>query len=279
MSPVRDLRQKLEQQFPNGFEFDVGAESMVLLTVIDASFAGQSRADRVARIQPLLEEAGLRAGILDLYTPEEAAARGVTLAPPQRPLPPASWSSAVAMVAAGEVPEPPERGSREPRRVVFYSYKGGVGRTTALVHTAFHLARAGQRVVLVDMDVEAPGLHTVLPRPDGRHIEAGLVDYLWERQVRPFDAVSGGDLEYSLVEIEQGRRKAIAYSVEDPVSRARLHVVPAGAVGADYVRRLSDLSSKEVLTSPEDAWSLFEKELVEQLAPTVILIDAENGPG
>lgn len=279
MNSVRDLRQKLEQQFPNGFELDVGANSMVLLTVIDSSFAGKSREERLARIMPLLDEAGLRTGIIDLYTPDEAAARNINLAPQQRPLPPASWSSAVAMVAAGEVPELPARGGREPRRVVFYSYKGGVGRTTALVHTAFHLARAGQRVVLVDMDVEAPGLHAVLPRPDGRDIEAGLVDYLWERQVRPFDAATGEGLDYSLVEIEPGRRKGIAYSVEDPVSRARLHVIPAGAVSADYVRRLSDLSSKDVLTSPEDAWSLFEKELMEQLAPTIVLIDARTGLG
>lgn len=279
MSSVHELRKKLEQQFLNGFEFDVGADNMALLTVIDASFNGKRREERLARILPLLGEAGLRPGVVELYTPDEAVARGITLAPQQNPLPPASWSSAVSMVAAGEVPEPPVRGSREPRRVVFYSYKGGVGRTTALVHTAFHLARAGQRVVLVDMDVEAPGLHLVLPRPDGQQIEAGLVDYLWERQVRPFDSATGEGLDYSLVEVEPGRRKGIAYSVEDPVSRARLHVVPAGVVGADYVLRLSDLSSKEVLTSSDDAWSLFEKELMEQLAPTIVLIDARTGLG
>jgi len=42
--------------------------------------------------------------------------------------------------------------------VTFYSYKGGVGRTMALVNTAHILARDGWRVVMVDFDLEAPGM-------------------------------------------------------------------------------------------------------------------------
>jgi len=43
--------------------------------------------------------------------------------------------------------------------VSFYSYKGGVGRSTALVNSAVHLAIEGRTIVLVDFDTEAPGLH------------------------------------------------------------------------------------------------------------------------
>src|SRR3972149_7857728 len=42
--------------------------------------------------------------------------------------------------------------------VKFYSYKGGVGRTMALVNTAHVLARDGWRVLMVDFDLEAPGM-------------------------------------------------------------------------------------------------------------------------
>lgn len=45
-----------------------------------------------------------------------------------------------------------------PYWVTFYSYKGGVGRTLALVNTAALLAQQGRRVLLVDFDLEAPGL-------------------------------------------------------------------------------------------------------------------------
>src|SRR5277367_793229 len=47
------------------------------------------------------------------------------------------------------------------RRVItFYSYKGGVGRTMALANVAYRLADThGLRVIAVDWDLEAPGLH------------------------------------------------------------------------------------------------------------------------
>src|SRR6266550_2779751 len=42
--------------------------------------------------------------------------------------------------------------------VTFYSYKGGVGRTLALANTAVLLAQSGRNVLMVDFDLEAPGL-------------------------------------------------------------------------------------------------------------------------
>lgn len=51
--------------------------------------------------------------------------------------------------------------AREPggRIVTFYSYKGGTGRTMALANAAWILAAAGRRVLMIDWDLEAPGLH------------------------------------------------------------------------------------------------------------------------
>jgi CO dehydrogenase nickel-insertion accessory protein CooC1 len=40
----------------------------------------------------------------------------------------------------------------------FYSYKGGVGRSMALANVGDILARAGLRVLMIDFDLEAPGL-------------------------------------------------------------------------------------------------------------------------
>ena len=52
----------------------------------------------------------------------------------------------------------------------FYSFKGGVGRTMALVNVAVELVRQGRRVLAVDFDLEAPGLDTFdLPRPSGHY--------------------------------------------------------------------------------------------------------------
>lgn len=46
--------------------------------------------------------------------------------------------------------------------VMFFSYKGGVGRSLALCNTAAALCRQGFKVGLIDLDIEAPSLHLQL---------------------------------------------------------------------------------------------------------------------
>src|SRR4051794_39127664 len=45
------------------------------------------------------------------------------------------------------------------RIITFYSYKGGTGRSMALANVAWIMASAGNRVLTIDWDLEAPGLH------------------------------------------------------------------------------------------------------------------------
>ncbi|MDX1523479.1 MAG: AAA family ATPase, partial [Anaerolineae bacterium] len=42
--------------------------------------------------------------------------------------------------------------------ITFYSYKGGVGRTMALANVAVLLSQYGYKTLVVDWDLEAPGL-------------------------------------------------------------------------------------------------------------------------
>src|ERR1044071_8991777 len=46
--------------------------------------------------------------------------------------------------------------------VTFYSYKGGVGRSFAMANVGVALASWGYRILCVDWDLEAPGLHKYL---------------------------------------------------------------------------------------------------------------------
>src|SRR5437588_12174939 len=63
--------------------------------------------------------------------------------------------------------------------ITFYSFKGGVGRTMALVNVAAELARRGRKVLVVDFDLEAPGLETYKHlRPKQPH--PGIVEYVTE---------------------------------------------------------------------------------------------------
>lgn len=51
-----------------------------------------------------------------------------------------------------------------PYSFTFYSYKGGVGRSLALLNTAYVLASWGRHVLIVDMDLEAPGVGGLMTR-------------------------------------------------------------------------------------------------------------------
>ena len=81
-----------------------------------------------------------------------------------------------------------ERQPDAPPRVVFYGLKGGVGRSTALTMLAYSLAREGKRVLLLDFDLESPGLSGLL-LPSDRVAGFGLVDWFIEDAVQPDESV------------------------------------------------------------------------------------------
>lgn len=59
--------------------------------------------------------------------------------------------------------------------IAFYSFKGGVGRSLALANTGVALAQHGHKVLLIDFDLEAPGLHEIHPFRDVNATTAGGV--------------------------------------------------------------------------------------------------------
>jgi len=67
--------------------------------------------------------------------------------------------------------------------ITFYSYKGGTGRSMAAANTAYlwgkRLHPANQRVLLIDWDLDAPGLHRFFPSSDDadNRDRPGLIEY------------------------------------------------------------------------------------------------------
>jgi cellulose biosynthesis protein BcsQ len=84
----------------------------------------------------------------------------------------------------------PKSEQAAPPRVVFATLKGGVGRSTALAVAAADLARRDRNVLVVDLDLEAPGLGDLLLNSD-QTPEFGALDYLVESGI-------GGVLDSSL---------------------------------------------------------------------------------
>lgn len=71
----------------------------------------------------------------------------------------------------------------QPARIVFASLKGGVGRSTAIAVAAADLARRNRNVLVVDLDLEAPGLGPILLN-GSRLPPYGVVDFLVENGVQ-----------------------------------------------------------------------------------------------
>ena len=151
-------------------------------------------------------------------------------------------------------------------RVVFYAMKGGVGRSTAVAACAFALAQAGLRVLVLDLDLESPGLSASL-LPADRQPAFGITDWLVEDLVNNGDAVSG------------------ALSALSPVASAsggEVRVVPAhGSKPGEYLSKLGRIWMPKFVDGGRQAWSERLERLLRELEgehqPHVVLIDSRAG--
>lgn len=96
--------------------------------------------------------------------------------------------------------------AQDGRIITFYSYKGGTGRTMALANTAWILAANGKRVLAVDWDLEAPGLHRFFHPfldPNALAATTGVInlihDYAWAATTGP-QRSGAWHLDYAHVE-------------------------------------------------------------------------------
>lgn len=150
-------------------------------------------------------------------------------------------------------------------RIVFFSIKGGVGRSTALAASSWALAQSGQRVLVLDLDLESPGLSSSL-LPEERRPTYGITDWLVE------DLVDNGAAVFD---------DMIASS---PLSHdGEIYVVPAhGKEPGEYVAKLGRVwMAKHSAEMGAESWSKRLMRLISQLedhlAPDVILIDSRAG--
>jgi cellulose biosynthesis protein BcsQ len=159
-----------------------------------------------------------------------------------------------------------------PPRIVFYGLKGGVGRSTALAMAAYGLARAGKRVLLLDFDLESPGLSGLL-LPPARVADFGLVDWFVE------DAVGQGETLLP---------RMVADSPLAESTRGAIRVAAAmGQTESDYLSKLSRVYADVPGLPGQDARTGLRRfatrmqnivELLEaQENPDVVLIDSRAG--
>jgi hypothetical protein len=156
--------------------------------------------------------------------------------------------------------------AERPAVVTFYSYKGGVGRTTALCSYAWQLAREGKRVAVVDLDLEAPGLGSLV----GTETQRGVIDFIVDHV-----ATAGEDLTGLA-------GPALAFGALSE----RVQAFPAGRVDRSYLDKLARLDfAVTAFTDPPGQRSPTASALaalVRRIAqqdprPQAILIDSRAG--
>ena len=153
------------------------------------------------------------------------------------------------------------RHAESAKRCTLFSVKGGVGRSTTAAVLAWHLVRRSERVLVVDLDLESPGLSSVMLE-HGARPEFGVTDWFVE------DLVGQGD---QVIDRMLARPRWVQESSGD------LCVAPAhGREPGDYLAKLG-----RVYRNVPDPWAVRFRGLLERLEakfdPTVVLLESRSG--
>lgn len=148
--------------------------------------------------------------------------------------------------------------------VAFYGLKGGVGRSTALAAFAYWLAEHGKNVLILDLDLESPGVGETL-LPDEYKPDYGIVDWLIEDAVEQAD---GGLIR--------------EMSAASPISNVGdVRVIPAyGKKTLDYLPKLARAYSDTNHAGIEHFGNRLRRlllSLIEEHRPDIVLLDSRAG--
>lgn len=141
----------------------------------------------------------------------------------------------------------------------FYSFKGGVGRSLALVNVAAHFAQSGKRVLLVDFDLEAPGLDTF--------------DLLQPNVNTP------GIVEYVQKYLKENRVPNVGDYIAQSTITDHLYLLPSGDAKRSYAHNAFQIDWKDLYAN-RDGYLLFEDMKAQwqnQIQPDYVFIDSRTG--
>lgn len=173
----------------------------------------------------------------------------------------------------------PKTNETEATRVALYGFKGGVGRSTATFALAQYLASYGKVVLVVDLDLESPGVSTMLAPEPSALAEHGILDHLVEHAVGNADgldlaarSVAVGDLPRNgevWISAASGRPGFQNDGYLDKLNRAYVDVPSNPATGAKPMRFGERL---------EAAVSECERQVGQKSRPVdVVLLDSRSG--
>ena len=153
--------------------------------------------------------------------------------------------------------------TESPGRCTLFSVKGGVGRSTTAAVLAWHLSRKGERVLVVDLDLESPGLSSAMLDAHARP-KFGVTDWFVE------DLVGQGDRVLE----QMTAAPAWAQDFEGDVRVAPAHGDKPGEYLAKLGRVYMDTCDR---SWPERLEHLLQRLEESDFEPTVVLLESRSG--
>jgi FxsC-like protein len=127
--------------------------------------------------------------------------------------------------------------------ITFYSYKGGTGRSMALANVAWILAANGKKVLVLDWDLEAPGLHRYYhPFLEDKELTSseGIIDFVIDFAAEALNPAGPQEKDW-YVPFSDILRYASSLKWDFPAP-GTLDFVPAGRQGPDYPTRVNSFN-------------------------------------
>ena len=155
------LKNKLVTQYVqkthDWVDVNISTSGLLNLTIVSDFFVDTSAPQRRESVLNFLQQS--QVAVSPGFLLQEAESLNLSPSPAINGGSIHTWQDVALQAANPQNQSPlPQREPSVPRTVTFYSFKGGVGRTTALTHVAWILAMRGRKVVTVDLDLEAPGI-------------------------------------------------------------------------------------------------------------------------
>jgi|GEM_PF-2633151 len=173
--------------------------------------------------------------------------------------------------------------TRPPGKIItFYSYKGGTGRSLAVANVAWILAANAKSVLVLDWDLEAPGLHRYFrPFLIDKELTSsdGIIDFVIafaDEAIKPTPEGQTLPADWYLAHADITKH-ALGMDFEDFPKGGKIDLVPAGRQGPTYAARVNSFDWKNFYVRLAGKAFLEEAKRLMRSKYDYILIDSRTG--
>jgi len=167
--------------------------------------------------------------------------------------------------------------TRKGQVITFYSYKGGTGRSMALANAACLLTRDGHKVLMIDWDMEAPGLpkyfRPFLPSKNHNH---GLIDFIEMADAALPPMEYDAEDELALKKVFEKTGDYLTPVLNSPDAKGKLFLLKSGDEHSEnYPSQISHFDWEKFFYKIRGFFKLLARYLAQEF--DYVLIDSRTG--